>query len=171
MKKLFAILVFVCSLLSSLTANAQDYVDPQVAYNHCKMYVKQGNEAYKNGMFDTAQTNYEQALDCNMSCPDKKYMSDKKIQKKINDCIYAINHGGKTRQEANTEKFMAVLDAVAAVGVVAGAVATVATADNGPHHDGPHHDHHDFHHDGYHYDHHDFHHDDYHHDHDFHFHR
>lgn len=126
MKKFFAVLVFAVSFLSSLTANAENEFDPQVAYNDCKMYVQQGDEAYKSKMFDNAKECYEMALECNLDCPKKKYMSDKKISKKINDCIYAMQNGGKTRQEENSEKFLNALGAAVAVGAVATAVAVAS---------------------------------------------
>ena len=155
MKKFFAFLVFAFAMISTV-ANAQSFTNPEEAYQQCKMLVKQGNHDYKLGSFEDAQESYEQAIECNKSCPDKQYMSDKRIQKKIDDCIYAINHDGKTRQQANSESIGQVLGALVAVGAVATAVAATSSTTHVHHHVAPrphystHHDfgprpHHDYH--------------------------
>lgn len=177
MKKLFAIIAFAFTFFSSVTtANAQGYgTDPQMAYDHCRMFTQQGNEAYRSGCFGTAKFNYEQALNCNIDCTHRKYISDRELNNKIDDCVFAMCHGNKTREQVREEMLAQqyqqshcteVSDAAAGAviaGALIGAVVSAATHDgphHGPHHDFHHHDfpHHDFHHDGPH-----------HHDHHFHF--
>lgn len=155
MKKFFAVMVYAVAMLFAVVTNANaQSVDPEVAFNDCRENVLTGDDFYADGEFETAKTYYMDALKNNVDCPKKKYMSDRKINKKISNCDYALKHNGKTREQRDEEVSQAI-GTVLAVGVIAGAIATAASG-----HDAPHHDHHvpDFHHD---------HHHDYHHHHRF----
>lgn len=158
MKKIFANIALALTLLGTATvADAQTYnTDQTVAYNNCRMYTLQGDDSYRSGSFSTAKFQYEQALQYNGDCPSRRYISDHELNRKIDNCVYAMNHGNRTREQVREDsqysnyQYQAhrseVSDAAAGAIVMGALACAVASAAS---HDAPHHHH--FHHDHPHY--------------------
>ena len=156
MKKILFVAFMITLLFSALTVNAQTYTNSQEAYEYCKQYVHNGDDAYDAKYFGNAQRYYEQALECNMQCPDKKYISDKKLYKKIDNCKYALTHEGKTKQEVRNETVGAVLGTALVVGALVGAATSTHHDVYEVHHHEHHEPFHEHHHDPFHEHHHHF---------------
>lgn len=106
-KSLFTLLAIASLLLGNATnADAQNQViqaDNDWIYYQVRKDVIKGDDEYSKGAYTKAKDYYQSALKDNGECGTHKYISDKELQKKIDDCTFATKHNGKTREQYDME--------------------------------------------------------------------
>jgi len=114
MKKFFTIISMTIMLFASAnTVNAQTYRESSICKGKqvlvvsderlielCRDQIRKGDDEFRRGDFRSAQYHYEKARDYNDDCHDRRYISPRELDHKIDDCVYAQKHHGETLREA-----------------------------------------------------------------------
>lgn len=121
MKKLVLAIALLLSAGSAEMAQAQVLTVPTVgaqdenalkwARNNILDKIHDADEMYRQGQFNNAKWEYENAQSDNDQWQGRLYNSTR-LQQKIDDCQYAMDHNGQTRQQANREAGQKLAEAI-----------------------------------------------------------